>query len=243
MKILALATLTAALSLGAGAAGLDTPALDADASAEGFWVATTPGGVAVKWGILDNGDTWGIYEARGTILGAFHGSTHSARGVLHGTGQAFDIPSRTVGPASYTGSYIPRTAITITTTSGISFSGRYVAGYEQPASPADLAGRFSGEGLSSRSPVLAMDLRFSETGDLAASGEGCTAHGSAKPRPGGKNVFNLTLHFTGSGCAPGDGASVSGIAHFSTVNGELFVLAMNEARTDGWLYLGAWSGD
>ena len=35
-----------------------------------------------------------------------------------------------------------------------------------------------------------------------------------------------------------DGATANGIAHVSTANGELFVLAMNEAKTDGWLYLG-----
>ena len=67
--------------------------------------------------------------------------------------------------------------------------------------------------------------------------------GSATPRPGGKAVFDVRLRFAGSACALGDGATANGIAHVSTANGELFVLAMNAAKTDGWLYLGARSAD
>ncbi|MDP1895932.1 MAG: hypothetical protein Q8K87_17620 [Hydrogenophaga sp.] len=239
-KPLTLLTLTTVFCLGAVAASRDEAGSNIGDSAEGFWVATAPSGVHVKWGVLDNGDTWGLYDREGTILGAFHGSTRSSQGVLHGTGQAFDIPSRTVGATSFTGTYVPRQAISITTSHGVGFSGRYVAGYDQPARLSELAGRFDGEGLSSLSPVHSMGLRVDASGAVALSSDhGCTA----TPRPGGKNVFNMALQFAGSGCALGHGTTVSGIAHFSTASGELFVLAMNAARTDGWLYLGAWVGE
>lgn len=235
-----------ALCLSAAAASRDDASGNgsAAASAEGFWVATTPGGIAVKWAILDGGETWGIYESEGTILGAFHGTTHAAAGALHGTGRAFDIPSRTVGAASYTGTYFPRQAITITTSFGASFEGRYAASYEQPASLAALAGRYDGEGLSSRSEVQGMALRFADDGALSGhAGEGCRASGRALPRPGGRNVFNLSLRFEGPACALGDGTSVAGIAHVSAASGELFLLAMDAAKTDGWLYLGQRAAD
>jgi hypothetical protein len=243
-----LLTLATALCLGAGAiaASRDDAAGDAGsgAGAEGFWIARTPSGVAVKWGILDGGETWGIYESEGTILGAFHGTTHAAAGALHGTGRAFDIPSRTVGAASYTGTYFPRQAITITTSFGASFEGRYAPSYEQPASLAALAGRYDGEGLSSRSEVQGMALRFADDGALSGhAGEGCRASGRALPRPGGRNVFNLSLRFEGPACALGDGTSVAGIAHVDAASGELFLLATDAAKTDGWLYLGQRAAD
>jgi len=240
IKRLTLLTLTASCCLGAAAASLDHAGSSSGDSAEGFWVATTSSGLNVKWGILDNGDTWGIYDLEGTILGAFHGNTRSSQGLLHGTGLAMDIPSRTLNASSFTGTYVPRQAISITAASGAGFSGRYVAAYDQPANLTDLAGHFSGEGLSSLSQVQDMRLRISSSGAVAmASSEGCTASGSATPRPGGKNIFNVHLRFAGDTCTLGSGAAVSGIAHFSTVGRELFVLAMNETRTDGWLFLGA----
>lgn len=244
LKRLILLTLTASCCVGAAAASLDHTASNSGDSAEGFWVATTTSGLNVKWGILDNGDTWGIYDLEGTILGAFHGNTRSSQGLLHGTGLAFDIPSRTLNASSFTGTYVPRQAISITAASGIGFSGRYVAAYDQPANLTDLAGHFSGEGLSSLSLVQNMQVRISVSGTVTmVSSKGCTASGSAMPRPGGKNIFNVHLRFAGEACTLGSGTVVSGIAHFSAVGRELFVLAMNEARTDGWLYLGARSTD
>lgn len=208
-------------------------------SAEGFWVARMPDGVNVKWAILDGGETWGIYDAQGTILGAFHGVTRSANGALHGSGLAYDIPSNTVGATDYTGSYIARQAITLTTSFGAQVSGRYVAGYDRPARLPDLQGVYAGEGLGSHSPVLGMTLRVAGNGAFViTSPDDCAASGTATPRPGGKAVFNVHLRFAGSRCALGDGATATGIAHVSATSGELFVLAMNEARTDGWLYLG-----
>lgn len=244
-SLLAIAALCAALcgGLNAGAASLDgdSPATD---SAEGFWIATLPSGVNVKWAILDGGETWGIYEAQGTVLGAFHGTTRSANGALNGSGRAFDIPSNTVGATTHTGSYIARQAITLTTAFGTQISGRYAPGYDQPARLADLHGRYAGDALGRRGPGIGMALSVASDGAFVmTSPEGCAASGTATPRPGGKAVFNVHLRFAGSACALGDGATASGIAHVSTTNGELFMLAMNEAKTDGWMYLGARSAD
>ncbi|WP_310566050.1 hypothetical protein [Hydrogenophaga sp.] len=242
-----LVTLCAALCwcLNAGAAGRDEGAPGAGPdSAEGFWVATQPSGIHVKWAILDGGETWGIYEAQGTILGAFHGSTSSGNGALHGSGRAFDIPSNTVGASHHTGSYIARQAITLTTAFGAQVSGRYAPGYDRPARLTDLQGRYAGDALGSRGPVIGMALHVAGDGTFVmTSPEGCAASGTALPRPGGKAVFNVRLRFAGRACALGDGATASGIAHVSTASGELFVLAMNEAKTDGWLYLGSRAAD
>jgi hypothetical protein len=246
-RLFALTALATALVTGqpAGATGaVPTAASAAGDSAEGFWVAATPSGIQVKWAILEDGETWGIYEAQGTVLGAFHGVTRSAGGALFGSGSAFDIPSASVGATTHTGSYTARQTITLTTAFGVQISGRYAPGYDQPASLAALQGRFGGESLGSRGPVVAMALSVAPDGAFVmTSREDCAASGQLTPRPGGKAVFNIRLRFAGQACALGDGASASGVAHVSEASGELFVLALNDAKTDGWLYLGARTTD
>jgi hypothetical protein len=213
-------------------------------SAEGFWMATTPTGVNVKWAILDGGETWGIYDTQGTILGAFHGQTQAANGVLHGTGLAFDIPSHTLGATRFTGSYLARQVITLTTAAGVTISGHYVAGHDRSARLVNLQGRYRGEGLSSRSPVIGMTLHVASDGAFVMTSRAdCAASGTAMPRPRGQQVFDVHLRFAGSACALGDGATATGIAHVGTASGEVFLLAMNAARTDAWLYLGARARD
>lgn len=231
-------------ALPGGAASRDQGAADTGDGAEGFWIARMPDGVNVKWAILDGGETWGIYEAQGIVLGAFHGLTRSGNGALSGHGLAYDIPSNTVGATDFTGSYIARQAISLTTQFGATVSGHYVPGYDQPANLAHLQGHYDGEGLSSRTPVFGMRMSVTPEGAfILQSQQACAASGSATPRPGGKNVFNVRLHFAGRDCPLGDGAHATGIAHVSTATGELFVLAMNEAKTDGWLYLGTREAD
>lgn len=235
---LVLTSLATALTLTTGAALRDeAPGAAAD-TAEGFWIATMPSGVNVKWAILDGGDTWGIYEAQGTILGAFHGLTRSANGALLGSGQAYDIPSGNVGATRFTGSYIPRQAISLTTAFGVTVNGRYAPTYDEPADPAALTGRYAGEGLSSRRPVIGMQMQVAGDGAfIMTSREDCAASGTARPRAGGKNIFDVSMHFAGSACPLGDGVQADGIAHVGAASGELFVLALNAARTDGWLFL------
>lgn len=246
-RLLALTALAAALGGGATSAAANAdPASDraADDSAEGFWVATTEDGIQIRWAILDDGETWGIYEAQGTVLGAFHGVTRSGAGALYGSGTAFDIPSATVGATTHTGSYIARQTITISTAFGAQISGSYAPSYDRPASLASLQGRYSGEGLGSRGPVIGMALSVAADGAFVmTSREDCAASGSVTPRPGGKAVFDIHLRFAGQGCALGDGAAARGIAHLNSASSELFVLAMNAAKTDGWLYLGARSAE
>lgn len=233
-----LSCLAAVLVLTTGAASRDEPTAFADGSAEGFWVASLPDGVHVKWAILDGGETWGVYEAAGTVLGAFHGQTRSANGALEGSGRAYDIPSGNVGTARFTGSYLPRQAISLTTSFGVTLSGRYAPTYDEPASPAALAGRYDGEGLSSRRPLIALQLQVAGHGDfILTSHEDCAASGTARPRPGGKNIFDVKIHFAGGACPLGDGVRADGIAYVGAASGELFVLALNASRTDGWLYL------
>ena len=231
-------SLVTVLALPTGAARRDDALVAAADTAEGFWVATMPSGVNVKWAILDGGDTWGLYEAQGTILGAFHGMTRSANGALLGSGRAYDIPSGQVGSTRYTGSYLPRQAISLTTDFGLTVSGRYAPSYDEPADPAALAGRYTGEGLSSRRPVIGLQMRVAGDGAFVmTSREDCAASGTARPRAGGKAIFDVSMYFAGSGCPLGDGVRADGIAHLGTASGELFVLALNAARTDGWLYL------
>ena len=162
-----------------------------------------------------------------------------------GSGRAFDIPSNTVGATTHTGSYIARQAITLTTAFGAQISGRYAPSYEQPARLADLRGRYAGDALGSRGPVIGMALSVASDGAFVmTSPEGCAASGTATPRPGGKAVFNLATALWPAAPAPWATAPPpTASPTFSAASGELFVLAMNAAKTDGWLYLGTRTAD
>lgn len=73
---------------------------------------------------------------------------------------------------------------------------------------------------------------------LSSTGNGCSAAGTAVPRPSGKNIFNITITFTGTNCALGNGAVTTGVAYYDAVNRQVLVMALNSAKTDGFIYVG-----
>ena len=64
---------------------------------------------------------------------------------------------------------------------------------------------------------------------------GCSASGSALPRPTGKNVFDVNVTFSGSSCALGNGTTVRGIGIYA--DGTLVAEALNGSKTDGFFYI------
>jgi len=234
-KIAALGLVAAMLS---GCGGGDDGAPPA-ATAEGFWGGTTSTGVGVSLAILENGETWGVYTSANTLVGALYGNTTSSGSTFSGSGKDFNIPARTVTSGTYSGTFTAKSKINATLSGGATFTGTYDTRYDQPASLSALAGTFSGQGVSGSSSVQAASVTISTSGAITVPASlGCSATGTATPRPSNKNIFNVTVTFTGTNCALGNGTATSGVAYYDTASRQVLVMAMNAAKSDGFIYIG-----
>lgn len=208
-------------------------------TAAGFWEGTASTGVSVALAILEDGQTWGVYTSGNAIAGALYGSTSSSGTSLSGSGRDFNIPSRSVEAATYTGTFIANNRISVTTSSGGSLSATYASIYDQPASLAALAGTYSGTGITGSTSAQSTPITISSTGAITVpvSG-GCGATGTATPRASGKNIFDVSVTFNGTACALGNGSITTGVGYFNSTTRRLLVLALNAPKTDGFIYSG-----
>lgn len=219
-------------------AAIPTP-LPVAASAAGFWEGTASNGVSVALAILEDGQTWGVYSSNNAIAGALYGTTTSSGTTLTGSGKDFNIPARTVDAATYTGTFVANSRISVTTSNGGSLTAFYAVAYDQPASLASLAGSYVGTGVTGSTLAQSTPVTISNTGAISvpASG-GCGATGTAKPRASGKNIFDISVTFNGNSCALGNGVVTTGVAYFNAATRQLIVLALNSAKSDGFIYSG-----
>ena len=241
MKKLVAIGLSAVLSACGGGGGDSAPAAATvpAITAEGFWEGPASTSVSVALAVLETGETWGVYTSGGSIVGALYGNTTSSGTTVSGSGKDFNIPSRTVGSGTYSGTFVAKNSINVTTSAGTSFSGAYKTAYDQPASLATITGTFSGVGVSGTSPVQPVSVTISPSGAITVpSSLGCSAAGTTTPRPSGKNILDVTVTFTGTSCALGNGASTTGIAYYDATTRRVLVMAMNAAKSDGFVYVG-----
>ncbi len=207
-------------------------------AAEGFWTATTSDGLEVSLAILENGETWGVY-ADSSVAGVLYGNASTSGSSVSGTGKTFDIVDRTVSSGTFSGTFAPKSSLSVTTSDGTRINASYEADYDQPALLSNIAGSYSGIGLSGFSNVQSIPITIAEDGSVSTPVDPqCTATGAVTPRPSGKNVFNVTVTFNGTNCALGDGTTTTGVAYYDTVDRVLLVLALNAAKTDGFIYEG-----
>lgn len=210
------------------------------ATAEGVWSGTLASGVSVSAAILENGETWGVYTSGSLIVGALYGNTTSSGTTLSGSGVAFDVVARSSSNGTFTGTFNPKSTIRISSSDGGVFTGTYDTEYDQPAVLSNVAGSFNGQGVSGNSTVQSIPLSIASNGTVTVPGTAdCSAAGTLTPRPTGKNIFNVSVTFTGTNCALGNGTVTTGIGYYDTVTQGLLVLAMNPAKTDGFIYIGA----
>lgn len=208
-------------------------------TAEGFWEGTASTGASVALAVLEDGETWGIYTSGSSIAGALYGATASSEATLTGSGKDFNIAARSVATATYTGTFVAKSSIRVTTSGGATFSGNYVAAYDQPASLTALAGTFSGQGVSGNSSTQTIPVTISASGAVTVpTSAGCGASGTASPRTSAKNIFDVSVTFNGTSCALGNGTVTKGIGYFNSTSRTLLVMALNPAKTDGFIYAG-----
>lgn len=225
----------------AACGGDDTPApAPAPApqlSPEGFWEGQASTGTNVMLAVLENGATWGIYTHGGYIVGALAGYTSFDGNQLSGSGRDFNLLSSTVSYGTYTGTYSPRSRINVGLSNGSTFTGGYNAHYDQPASLAAITGTFSGTGVTGTTAPQAVAISVSSTGQVTVpSAQGCGGSGTVQPRASGKNVYDVMIRFLGVTCALGNGTTVRGIAVYDADQQNLWALALNDGKTDGFIY-------
>lgn len=242
-RYLALATVAALTACGGG--GSDsastnsntnpTPPIPAK-SAEGFWNGKASSGFDVSLAVLENGETWGVYTKGGFIYGALYGQTTSSNGALTGTSKDFDLRSGTVASSDYSGTYTGQNNISIRAAGG-TITANYSANYDQPATLAALAGTYSGQGVATGALPQSTPITISPSGILnMPSSLGCAASGTVTPRPGGKNVFNLSITFSGASCALGNGATASGVGYYE--GGKFLAMGLLPSKAAGFIFIG-----
>lgn len=238
--VMQFAVLALAVSLGACGGGGDGGTSASSGTAEGFWQGPTSTGFNASVVVLENGETWGFYTSGNLLVGALYGQTQSAGSTVSGSGSDFNIPSRTVTASSYSGTVSPKSSISIRTAAGTTFNGAYSSAYDQPALLSNVAGTFAGFGVTGRTSGQSISATISSSGAITVpTTNGCGAAGTATPRSSGKNIFNVTVTFAGSSCALGNGTVTTGVAYYDVGSRQVLVLAMNPAKTDGFIYVGS----
>ncbi len=207
-------------------------------TAEGFWSGVSTTGFDVDLAILENGETWGVYSIGNTIYGAVQGATSSSGTTLNGSGKDFDLSAGTVTPGTYSGTFAAKTSINMTFSRGGGLNGTYQPFYDQPASLTSLSGTFTGSGASGNTSSSSVSVGISSLGVVSATDSGCSIAGTVIPRASGKNIFNVSVTFTGTTCALGNGSTANGVAYYDSTTRQLLVLALNNAKTDGFIYIG-----
>ena len=236
IRFLSFWTFVSIVLTGCGGGGGD--GATTNASAEGFWSGPASTGFTVNLVILETGETWGIYSTGNTIYGALYGQTTTSGNVVSGTGTDFDLVNRTSTASSFSGSVSPKSSLSVRTASGTTFSGTYSATYDTAASLALLAGTFTGTAVTANTAPTTVQVTVSASGAITLPAtNGCSATGTATPRPTGKNVFNISVTYSGT-CALGNGTTTNGVGYYEASSKRLFGLALNTSKSDGFIFAG-----
>jgi hypothetical protein len=201
---------------------------------EGFFSGTTSNGYDFGVVALPTGEIWGIYIRGGAIYGAVHGSVQATQSAFAGSGYDFYLPTGTRTASAVSGTFASKTNIAGTISSnGATFTGTYDSSYDTPATSAAIQGTWSGQAVS-RAGVDSASVTIAPDGHFTGHVSTCSYSGLAAPKPGGKNVFDMTVTFAGSGCLF-NSATLSGIAVVR--NGQLITLALLPDGSDGFMAL------
>ncbi len=207
-------------------------------NAEGFWTGTSSTGFNVSVAVLENGETWGLYTYNGSIYGALYGQSTGAGTQFFASGSDFDLTSWSVTNGSLSGTVAPKSAINATTSGDVSISLQYENSYDSPATLAAAEGSYVVYGVSAAGSADGAPMTISSNGAVTVAGMGdCTASGSVVPRASGKNVYNISVTFSGTQCALGNGGTASGIFILDTsVTPNYAVsLALTADKRDGFI--------
>jgi len=241
MRQLAAIGLTVLLAACGGGDSAAPSAPPPTVAAEGFWERTAPGD-PVALVILGTGATLGVHTTSGgSIVGALYGKTTASGTTLSGSGKYINIPVPSVKSVEYSGTFVAKSNINVATFTG-SPSSPFLGSYtrkadDQPASPTVVEGTFVGVGASGSSLLPTPSLTISSGAITVPSFPFCSVSGTARPHPGGNNIFNVTMKFAGVLCLLGKG-DFSGIAFYDATTRQVVVMALNADQSDSFIFVG-----
>ena len=212
-------------------------------TAEGIWSRGEANGSSVLV-VLEDGDTW-LYRRVGVFFErVMHGTSTSVSGSFAGELRNYDllaVRQNTVATAA--GTFQPADTLTGSAVGGgeaVDFTAFYDSGYHRSASALIATGSWSmifGGRRFDRA-----NINVSATGEISGgSTSGCVFTGSLRPRPSGKNIYDLTVTYGGGACALGSGAAtgiglISGLVDTGSFDPPflaLTILAEKNDRTGG----------
>lgn len=224
-----------------------------DSTPEGYWQGvSSPGynrttGYNVSMLILENGDTWAVYEGVPPSFpqwpfGGLYGTTTASGNAFSGSGGAIGTTVKTpliLTPGSYSGTFSAKSMIAVTTSTGTTIDARYQPGYDQPALLADIAGTFSGAGSALVSPLQAgISITVDSSGAFTVPfAIACGGSGRLTPRASGKNVFDVTVT-VGVGCKLSRLYTFTGSAYYDRAARRLVLVAADSDKSTGLMYIG-----
>lgn len=186
--------------------------------------------------VLENGETWGLYTSGNTVYGALYGTSTGSGSTFSASGSDFNLQRWAVTPGSLNGTVVPQSTIRAISGGGTTVNLTYDPSYNTPATQAAVAGSYTVNGISATARADNITMTISSTGVLSVPGNGCNASGTVTPRSGGKNVYNISVVFTGNNCALGNGGTASGIF---ILDGTLALsLALTPNKQDGFIAFG-----
>lgn len=234
MAATAVALLTAC---GGGGGGGSTPTAG---TAEGFWTGTASTGYDVALAVLENGETWGVYTSGGMIYGALYGTSTGTGTTFAASGSDFNLTNWSVSSGSFSGTVTARSAIQAVSNRGSTISLTYDSSYDTAASLTTVAGNYTVSGVSAAGSADNVPMTITSGGLVTVTGTGCSASGTVAPRSSGKNVYNISMTFTGNNCALGNGGTASGIFVLdrSVTPNIALSLALTPNKQDGFIAVG-----
>ncbi len=237
---------TAKFSLAASAAAILTAcgggggggATASNTDPQGLWAGVTSTGYTVNAAVLDSGETWGIYTSGSTIYGALYGTAASNGSSISITGTNFNFLTNSSSTETLTGTVLAKSAMSLSG-NGIQVPLTYQSSYDTPATAAAATGTWSFVGRSGIYSLIPGSITVDKDGRFVLNQSNCITSGSIVPRPGGKNIYNISLSAVGSACAAGN-SSLAGVTYIDTTvtPNKLLALALNTNKNDGLIVIG-----
>jgi hypothetical protein len=222
-----------------------SPSASASAtSAEGLWNGTTSTGRSVAGVVLNDGTFWFLYSLPGipnVIAGLVQGDGTSQAGTfISSNTKDFNFDGSGILDATFAGTYVMKQSLSgiVTYVLGgqTSLNTTYDTDYDLIPDVNLVAGTYTGSTVITGGTEIVTVTLSSPGSIIGSSTSGCTFTGSFAPRSSG-NVYDVVVTFAGGACSNGT-STVTGVAFFDAATKRLYSAALNNTRTNGFIYLG-----
>lgn len=218
------------------------PPQDTTNSASGIWNGTTSDGRKISGVVLDNGKFYFLYadSSNNGIAGVLQGSGKTTVGSFSSSDALdFNFQRGEIYPATVSASFYPQQSfngsVNYNASSSNSFAATFNPMYLNKVSLETISGSYTGNGISSGGQVGAT-IFVNANGTLSGTSAGCQFSGLVKNRNVG-SPLDLQITFGSSPCVMPLQTS-NGTAVFDQTNKQIFAAAINNNRSDGFLFIG-----